>query len=219
MAANQQGVNYTLSEALGQYNVDQVMTTNMWYIQIFNLPAEEEKVIKKAQIYGKGFTVPSRTNSFENVMYRGYEIPTPINLQMNHQHSMDIICDVGGWLRNAFLRWQARALDPRIFEQRTSFAADRRPLAGPGKATIRMNLLAPDMVTTITKVDLYGVRVESVGDITMTNDAGAVATFQVQFQSVFWEIQDGNAYTDKQKDPGERLAKGDINGGINLVDV
>ena len=207
--------NYTLAQALNQYNSDQVMTQNMWFIKFYNVPNGD--IICRSQIYGKGFTVPSRTNNFESVQYRGYEIPTPTTIAMNNSHSIDIVADSAGQLRNAFLQWQAHALDPTILTQGTSFAADRRPTAGVGAASVRVTLLAPDMITAMTVVDIYGVRVESVGDITLSNEGGSIATFSVGLKSVFWEIQQGNTWNDKTPPGGDYIPDPDMDRANNYV--
>ncbi len=179
--------NYTLSEALTQYNSDQVATANMWYIQAMNIP--EDSVLHVMQIYAKDFTIPNRTNEFEDVNYRGYPIPTPTTMKMENQHSMNIVADVAGLLREGFLAWQARAIQPGITGNPPSFGADRRPTDGVGKANLVLNLLAPDYSTVLTKVTMHGVRVSEVGGYQLSNDNGSIATFSVQFRSVYWELE------------------------------
>jgi len=180
--------NYTLMQALSQYNADQVMVNTMWYIEIGGTAAAAHPELARMQIYGKNFTVPERTNTFEDVNYRGYPIPTPTNMTMGNSHSITIIADASGELRTGFLNWQARAIDPLINNQASSFGADRRPTAGVGGGILRLNMLAPNYEDIETQVTMYGVRVESVGSISLTNDSGSVATFDVGFRSVYWQI-------------------------------
>lgn len=184
--------NYTFTDALTAYNNDQVMTQTMWFIEPHNLPAQAETYLNKMQIYGQGFEVPNRSNEFADVSYRGYNIPTPTVLRMTQDHSMTINCDVHQMLRRGFLNWQACAIDPRIDKQFTSFAADRRPTAGVGASGLRLWLLAPNMITTEMLVQLYGVRVNEVGTIALSNTDGGVATFSVSFKSVYWQTSHVN---------------------------
>lgn len=177
--------NYTLSQALAAYNGDQVMTQSMWYIEPVNVPEQD---LQFMQIYGQGFELPDRTNETADVQYRAYPIPVPTTLKMGQDHNITLNCDVHQKLRRGFLNWQARAIDPRVTLQTTSFAADRRPTAGVGASGLRLFLLAPDMATSEMIVRIYGVRVTSVGTLALSNTDGGVATFQVGFKSVYWEI-------------------------------
>ena len=180
------GNNFSLSEALAAYNGDQVMTQTMWYIELAGRIVEEE--LKYMQIYGQGFELPERTNETADVTYRGYPIPVPTVMKMGQDHNIQLNCDVHQKLRRGFLNWQARAIDPRISKQQTSFAADRRPTAGVGGSGLRLFLLAPDMETYEMIVRIYGVRVTSVGSLALSNTDGGIATFQVGFKSVYWEM-------------------------------
>lgn len=177
--------NYTLSQALAAYNGDQVMTQTMYYIEAVNT---KEPDLEHMQIYGQGFELPERTNETADVSYRAYPIPVPTTLKMGQDHNITLNCDVHQKLRRGFLNWQARAIDPRITLQTESFAADRRPTAGVGASGLRLFLLAPDMKTSEMIVRIYGVRVISVGSLALSNTDGGVATFQVGFKSVYWEI-------------------------------
>lgn len=180
--------NFTFSQALEAYNADQVMTQTMWYIDVSPPSNYSGPDLTNMQIYGQGFTVPNRTNEFADVNYRGYNIPTPTVLKMEQTHTVQINCDVDQHLRRGFLAWQACAIDPAINGQVTSFASDRRPTAGVGSGSLRVALLAPDYETEEMAVMIYGVRVESVGSITLSHSDGGIATFEVGFRSVFWEL-------------------------------
>lgn len=178
--------NFTLSQALAAYNGDQVMTQTMWYIEAVNT---KEPDLEHMQIYGQGFELPERTNETAEVSYRAYPIPVPTTLKMGQDHNITLNADVHQKLRRGFLNWQARAIDPRITNQTTSFAADRRPTAGVGASGLRLYLLAPDMKSSEMIVRIYGVRVTSVGSLALSNTDGGIATFQVSFKSVYWEME------------------------------
>lgn len=205
--------NYTFAEALNAYNNDQVMTQTMWYILVSPPLKYKGPDLKQMQIYGTNFTVPARTNDFADVSYRGYNIPTPTVLKMDQDHSVTINCDVHHQLRRGFLDWQACAIDPAIKTQKTSFASDRRPTAGVGTGQLQLNLLAPDYETVEMIVTMNGVRVQNVGPITLSNSDGGIATFEVGFKSVFWNMEypkDNNAEAPTTVDlAGGRAAGGD----------
>lgn len=188
--------NFTFAQALNAYNADQVMTQTMWYIQVFpptNYTSQGGPELDKMQIYGQNFTVPGRTNEFTDVNYRGYNIPTPTVLKMDQDHSVTINCDVDQHLRRGFLAWQSCAIDATIgpgpgFTSPASFQSDRRPTAGVGSGKLGLYLLAPDYQTIEMGVNMYGVRVASVGSITLSHSDGGIATFEVQFKSVYWQL-------------------------------
>ena len=178
--------NFTFAQALNAYNNDQVMTQTMWYVEPI---AIKENYLSYMQIYGQNFTVPARTNEFAPVSYRGYEIPTPTVMKMDQDHTITINADVHHYLRRGFLNWQARAIDPRITLQESSFSADRRPTAGVGESGLRLYLLAPNYTDAEMKIRMYGVRVQNVGPISLSNTDGGIATFEVGFKSVYWETE------------------------------
>ena len=196
--------NFTFAQALTAYNTDQVMTQTMWYIE--PTAGVKEAELKYMQIYGQNFEVPNRTNEFADVNYRGYNIPTPTVVKMGQDHSMTINCDVHQQLRRGFLNWQARAINPRINKQEFSFGADRRPTAGVGASGLRLFLLAPDYNQAEMVIQMYGVRVQEVGTITLSNVDGGIATFNVSFKSVYWQSASsgvtgaGNSGADMQFD-------------------
>lgn len=183
--------NYTLSEALESYNQDQVMTQTMWYIVPTGTGWVDEDDIRKMQIYGQGFEVPARTNDFAEVQYRGYPIPTPTVPKMTQEHSMTINADSQQKIRKAFLDQMNVALDGNIDITYPSFAADRRPTAGAGGTKLSLYLLNPDYSTWRTAYHFHGVRVSEVGTMTLSNTDGGIASFTVQFKSVYWSVTHG----------------------------
>lgn len=151
--------------------------------------------LDRMQVYGQGFSIPDRTVQYEDLQYRAYKIPVATTLEMTQDHNVTLYNDVRGDLRRAFLDWQAATINPDIHSG-SYFESNRRPTRlGPGdntEPTITIYMLAPDYKTYTEKIVLHGVRINKVGAVEMSNTAGGISTFQVDFKSVYWENLPGN---------------------------
>lgn len=142
------------------------------------------------QVYGNNFTLPDRTVNFEDLQYRAYKIPIPTTLDMGQDHSVTVYADVRGDLRRAMLDWQAACINPDI-TMGSFFESNRRPTRlGPGgnqEPYILVHLLAPDYQSRVESTLIHGSRVTKVGGLELSNTAGGISTFTVDFKSVYWE--------------------------------
>jgi len=131
------------------------------------------------QVYGQNFTLPERTVNFDNLQYRAYNIPIPTTLEMGQDHSITV------------------CLNPDITNG-SFFESNRRPTRlGPNdgeQPSITVKLLAPDYQTTVETTVIYGTRVTKVGGLELSNTAGGISTFTVDFKSVYWEQIGGDQY-------------------------
>ena len=182
--------NYNLSQAIDLFNQDQVRTQTMYEIDFFSGFDPIDQTLTRMQVYGNSFTLPDRTVNFEDLNYRAYKIPIPTTIDMGQDHSVTVYADVRGDLRRAMLDWQAACLNPDITGG-SFFEANRRPTKlGPdeGKTpSITVKLLAPDYQTVVETTMIYGTRVTKVGGLELSNTAGSISTFSVDFKSVYWE--------------------------------
>ena len=187
--------NYSLIEAIDLYNQDQVRTQTMYEIDFFSGIPKIDATMSRMQVYGQGFTLPDRTVNFDNLQYRAYNIPVPTTLEMGQDHSVTVYADVRGDLRRACLDWQAACLNPDITGG-SFFESNRRPTKlGPAEGqtpSITVKLLAPDYQTSVETTMIYGSRVAKVGGLDMSNTAGGISTFSVDFKSVYWEQLPGD---------------------------
>ena len=187
--------NYNLSQAIDLYNQDQVRTQTMYEIDFFSGIPKIDATMQRMQVYGQGFTLPDRTVNFDNLQYRAYNIPVPTTLEMGQDHSVTVYADVRGDLRRACLDWQAACLNPDITGG-SFFESNRRPTKlGPAEGqtpSITVKLLAPDYQTSVETTMIYGSRVTKVGGLDMSNTAGGISTFSVDFKSVYWEQLPGD---------------------------
>ena len=187
--------NYNLSQAIDLYNQDQVRTQTMYEIDFFSGIPKIDATMQRMQVYGQGFTLPDRTVNFDNLQYRAYNIPVPTTLEMGQDHDVTVYADVRGDLRRACLDWQAACLNPDITGG-SFFESNRRPTKlGPAEGqtpSITVKLLAPDYQTSVETTMIYGSRVTKVGGLDMSNTAGGISTFSVDFKSVYWEQLPGD---------------------------
>ena len=187
--------NYNLSQAIDLYNQDQVRTQTMYEIDFFSGIPKIDATMQRMQVYGQGFTLPDRTVNFEDLQYRAYKIPVPTTIDMGQDHSVTVYADVRGDLRRACLDWQASCLNPDITGG-SFFESNRRPTKlGPAEGqtpSITVKLLAPDYQTSVETTMIYGSRVTKVGGLDMSNTAGGISTFSVDFKSVYWEQLPGD---------------------------
>ena len=151
-------------------------------------------------MYGNNFTLPDRTVNFEDLQYRAYKIPIPTTLDMAQDHSVTVYADVRGDLRRALLDWQAACINPDI-TMGSYFESNRRPTRlGPGgdqEPYILVHLLAPDYQSHVESTLIHGSRVTKVGGLELSNTAGSISTFTVDFKSVYWEqVAGGNVFED-----------------------
>ena len=183
-------INYTLSQAIGLFNQDQVRIATMYNIELNSGIDKIDTTLSRMQVYGNSFTLPDRTVNFDNLQYRAYNIPIPTTLEMGQEHSITVYADVRGDLRRACLDWQAACLNPDI-TMGSFFQSNRRPTRiGEGddnEPYIKVNLLAPDYQTVIESTIIHGVRVTKVGGLELSNTGGNISTFTVDFKSVYWE--------------------------------
>ena len=187
--------NYNLSQAIDLYNQDQVRTQTMYEIDFFSGIPKIDATMQRMQVYGQGFTLPDRTVNFEDLQYRAYKIPVPTTMDMGQDHSITVYADVRGDLRRACLDWQAACLNPDITGY-SFFESNRRPTKlGPAEGqtpSITVKLLAPDYQTSVETTMIYGSRVTKVGGLELSNTAGGISTFSVDFKSVYWEQLPGD---------------------------
>lgn len=146
--------------------------------------------LQRMQVYGNNFTLPERTVNFEDLQYRAYKIPVPTTIDMGQDHSVTVYADVRGDLRRALLDWQAACINPDITHG-SYFESNRRPTRlgpnGEQEPSISIKLLAPNYQDVVETTKIYGARVTKVGGLELSNTAGSISTFTVDFKSVYWE--------------------------------
>lgn len=211
-------MNYNVSQAIDLFNQDQVRTQTMYEVDFYSGIPTIDATLTRMQVYGQNFTLPDRTVNFDNLQYRAYNIPIPTTLEMGQDHSVTVYADVRGDLRRALLDWQAACINPDITGG-SLFESNRRPTKlGPAEGqtpSITVKLLAPDYNSVVEETMIYGTRVTKVGGLELSNTAGGISTFTVDFKSVYWEqlsgdqIGQSNADTNRNTMLGVPASDGD----------
>lgn len=163
-----------------------IRTQNMFELEITSGYSDVDEIIKNITMFGQNFQIPGRTQNFAEVSFKGYAVPIPTNIQMEQEHTMTVNADVNGNLRRAFMLWQHKVSDMAI-SQGTYLGGDKRLAAN---SLIRINLLDYNMEVPVEVYKLWGVKIQNVGPLQMSNVGADVATFDVTFKSVYWEVEE-----------------------------
>ena len=174
-----------INQFINQMSQNQFRTTNMFEMYVTSGYADIDKVLQPITMYGQGFEVPSRTTNFTDVSFKGFAVPLATNEAMQNEHEITVQADTAGEIRRAFLAWQAKTWNPDI-EGGSVFEGDRRLNS---ESSIRIHLFGSDFKTVNEIYKMVGVKIASVGPMTMSNTEANVATFTVQFRSAYWFIE------------------------------
>lgn len=164
---------------------DQFRTQNMFEMYATSGYSDIDAVLQKFTLHGEGFEIPSRTTNFTDVAFKGVNFPLATNEAFQNEHEVTIRADTSGELRRAFLAWQAKTWNPDI-EGGSVMEGDRRLNA---QSSIRIHLFGSDFKTVNEIYKMVGVKIASVGPMTMSNTGAEVCTFTVSFRSTYWFIE------------------------------
>lgn len=191
----------SLYQFMTQMNRNNVRSNNLFEMRVF-LPLSlrmEGGQIGKAiteylnpnfTFYGQGFELPGRTIQYQDVGFKGFTVPVPTVVKMDQEHTVTINCDIKGDMRRAFLAWQSTTINPTIEDGKGYFEGNRHLNAS---SMIKIYLLDPEYGSPQKITDVYtifGVTVENVGTMTLSNTEANIATFQVKFRSQYWQYGD-----------------------------
>lgn len=160
---------------LNQISTNQIRTTNMFEMTITSGYNDVDKVLANITMYGQGFSLPTRSQDFAEVAFKGYPVPVPTVMKMEQDHTITINADVDGELRRAFLAWAGKVSDPAISDG-SVFTGDRRV---NNKSIIRIHLLDNNMKDVSETYKMIGVKIMSVGNLQVSNTDANVSTFDV----------------------------------------
>lgn len=177
-----------LQTFLNTLSTNQVRTTNMFEISVSSGYADVDDVLANITFYGEGFTLPNRTTEYATMGFKGYDVPVPTVMKMEQDHTITVRADAAGEIRRAFLAWQGHTANPAISDG-SLFEGDRR-LNTAG--VIRVHLLANDMASVAETYKMVGVKIASVGNMQVSNQDASISTFDVNFKSIYWEIESGS---------------------------
>lgn len=177
----------SVNQFLAAATANNIRCNNQWEAEFISGYDDVDAVLKTAVIFGNNFTIPGRTINYASVSYKGFAMENlvPTNMSMENTHSMDIKADIAGEYRRAFLRWQNHVMNANI-EGGSVFEGNR---AVNPKSNARIRLFSADNQTINEVYKLVNVVVTNVGPISLTYDAGDVASFSVELKSTYWYIE------------------------------
>lgn len=171
---------------LGLVNSNTIRCTNQWEAYLASGINEVDQVLKDVSLMVQGFTIPSRTVNYAEVSYKGYAAPlVATNMEMQKEISFDVIEDVNGTYRRAFLAWMNYVINADI-EGGSVFEGDR---GVSDTSVIRLQLFDKDNQTVIQTYKFYNVRIKSVGETALTYEGGDTAKFSVTFACTYWTLE------------------------------
>lgn len=163
-----------------------IRCTNQYEIFPTSGDSDIDAVLENARLMTKDFTIPQRSIEYANVSFKGYEAPlVPTRMTMDQEITMNVIADVNGEYRRAFLKWMNRVIDANI-EGGSVFAGDRG--VNP-KSLIRLQLFDKDNETVIETYKFFNVQISNVGQTSLTYEGGEAAAFPVTFKCTYWTIE------------------------------
>lgn len=174
-----------IKQYIEQLKINSVRTQNMFEMTVDSDIPEVNDVLGGITMYGTGFTLPNRSQEFAEVGFKGFTLPIPTVMKMEQDHTITVNADADGNYRRAFLAWAGAVANPDI-DGNSLFEGDRRF----GDSKIRIHLLGYSMDTPVETITMTGVRIASVGGLQVSNTDSGVATFEVQFKSLYWYIED-----------------------------
>lgn len=69
-----------VNQFLDKLTTNQVRTTNMFEMEVSSGYSDVDAILKDITMYGHGFQLPSRTQNYADVGFKGMMIPVPTNL-------------------------------------------------------------------------------------------------------------------------------------------
>lgn len=187
---------HTLEEFLQAATSDTIRCTNTFEIEATSGYDDVDAVLEKTMLFGQSISIPSRGINYASVSFKGYEVPNlvPTSLTMETEHTMQVIADINGEHRRAFMRWMNHVMNAAITSG-SLFEGDR---GVNEKSIVRIRLFDKFNKDFVETYKFYNVVVTEVGGISLQYEGGDKATFDVKFKSSFWEYEDlrAGAFTD-----------------------
>lgn len=192
-----------IKQFIEQLKTDAVRTQNMFEMTVDSDIPRVNEVLGGITMYGTGFTLPNRSQEFVDIGFKGFTLPVPTVMKMEQDHTITVNADADGNYRRAFLAWAGAVANPDI-DGGSLFEGDRRF----GDSKIRIHLLGYSMQTPVETITMTGVRIQNVGGLQVSNTDSGVATFEVQFKSLYWYIEEvsGDNYQSEFQSAGAHVS-------------
>lgn len=164
-----------------------IRTSIMYKLEVSSPINEVNKVLSLLDLYVDGWQAPRRSIKYGDVKFRAYPTKVPLSVENEQEHSFNVLADISGAARNAFLIWMNSVIDAD-FAGGSYFGGNKRY---PTNSNIRLHLLSDDMSTTVQTILITGVNIVDVGELKMSNNEANVCTFPVKLNSIYWNVEGG----------------------------
>lgn len=136
-----------------------------------------DAVLEGVMLYGQSATIPKRSINYAEVSYKGYSVPNlvPTNLDMTKEFSFEVLEDVNGQNRRAFLAWMNHVINADI-EGGSLFEGDRG--VNP-KSLVRLRLFDKDNETVCQTYKFWNVHIVDVSELGLSYEGGSAGKFTV----------------------------------------
>lgn len=149
--------------------------------QIAEIEATIANKLNYLTMFAQGLDLPSRTQNYAEVYYLGYPFQQATNMTWSNEITMTLNCDAFNELRNAMLFWQGIITNPAILG-----GAKGDGLKTATQSQMIIDLYDQTMNTVVETYTLYGVAPANVGEMSLSNNGDAVATFPASFKYQFF---------------------------------
>jgi len=179
---------HSLQDFLNAATSDTIRCTNQYELEATSGYSDVDAVLEGVMLYGQSATIPKRTVNYAAVHYKGYEVPNlvPTNIDMTKDFSFEVLEDVDGQNRRAFLAWMNHVMNFDI-EGGSLFEGDRG--VNP-KSLIRLRLFDKDNKTVIQTYKFWNVHIKEVSDLALSYDGGSAGKFTVNAVCSYFTIEE-----------------------------
>lgn len=153
-------------------------TTNLWQVEMNTGIDLVDKFFVDFTMYARDFKLPSLGLDYKPIWFRGVPIPVPCNPDIQQDMTVTLYADMDGGAQSSLRAWMNQIIDMDF--SNGSYLGGTRSI---NKAsTIRLHLLAENMIDYSETVTLVGATIKKVGEIAFVQSAGDIATFSMEFK-------------------------------------
>lgn len=179
---------HSIQEFLQRATADTIRCTNQYEVEATSGYQEIDAILENVMLYGQSATIPKRSVNYAPVSYKGYEVPNlvPTNIDMTKEFSFEVLDDVNGENRRAFMMWMNKVMNFDI-DGGSVFEGDR---GVNEKSVIRLRLFDKDNKTVCQTYKFYNVHIKEVTETSLTYSGGEASKFTVNAVCSYWTLEE-----------------------------
>ena len=153
-------------------------TSNMWEVEMNTGIDIVDKFFTDFTLYARDFKLPKISLNYENIYFRSIPIPVPTSVNLDQKLTVNMYADVTGGVQQSLRAWMTQIID--IDFQAGSYLGGTRSINAA--STMRLHLLDNDMTTITETCTLYGVTIESIGELSFDQKDASICTFSMSIR-------------------------------------